>query len=100
MKLNSGLLRRHAAELESKGNDYMAEVHLTLADLLDATTPRPWPPPEGVTRCLGWDKDDERWRVCIHEYGGWVFEDGLGPVRHWCQVWMPMPSEPEVGNER
>lgn len=63
----------------------------------ESTTPRPWPPPAGVTRCLGWDKDNERWRVCIHEYGGWVFEDGFGPVRHWCPVWQPMPPEPEVG---
>ena len=65
------------------------------ADLLDATTPRPWPPPEGVTRCLGWDKDNECWRVCIVEYGDWVFETDLGLVRHWCPVWLPMPPEPE-----
>jgi hypothetical protein len=68
---------------------------LKVLAVLEAAEPRPWPPPEGVTRCLGWDKDNERWRVCIHEYGGWVFEDGLGPVRHWCPVWQPMPPEPE-----
>lgn len=90
---------RHAHNFRRAADalDRVAALERELAEARKPTTPRPWPPPEGVSRCLGWDKDNERWRVCIHEYGGWVFEDGLGPVRHWCPVWQPMPPEPEVG---
>lgn len=66
------------------------------ADLLDATTPRPWPPPKEVSRCLGWDTSWSKWRACVHEYGEWVFEDGCGKAGRWCSLWQPMPPDPEV----
>jgi hypothetical protein len=96
MKLSRALRSLSEGLTEAKVVGHVALLN-EAADLLDATTPRPWPPPDGVTRCLGWDRDNERWRVCIHEYGGWIFEDGLGLVRNWCPVWKPMPPAPEVG---
>jgi len=70
---------------------------LQAADLLDATTPRPWPPPAGVTRCLGWDKYDKEWCVLAIEDGEWIFDLTPEPAWKSCPVWLPMPPEPEVG---
>jgi hypothetical protein len=67
------------------------------ADLLDATTPRPWPPPEGVTRCLGWDAEYRTWQVVVLDGAVWCFIGSCVEVRDFCPVWQPMPPEPEVG---
>lgn len=95
MRTRSEVLRQLADSWQCSGDDYTAQVHRDLADLLEAAEPRPWPPPAGVTRCLGWDKEREKWRVCIHEYGSWVFEDDNGFAKRWCAVWLSMPPEPE-----
>jgi hypothetical protein len=70
------------------------------ATAIEATTPRPWPPPPEVERCLIWRSRGEGWLVAE-----WM------PVSRWwsldpkhCeldinppQFWQPMPPEPEVG---
>lgn len=60
------------------------------ADLLDATTPRPWPPPEGVEECFAWRKQRGWFAVknaAAHR---------LLPPEFQPEWWMPMPPEPEV----
>ena len=95
MKLSSEWLRHQADGWEADSEEYTATVYRTCADLLDATTPRPWPPPAGVERCLGWDKRQEKWRVCIFEYRNWVFEDTSGFAQGWCSLWLPIPADPK-----
>lgn len=63
---------------------------LQAADLLDATTPRPWPPPEGVKECFAWRKRRGWFAVknaAAHR---------LLPPEFQPEWWMPMPPEPEV----
>ncbi len=68
---------------------------LEAADLLDATTPRPWPPPEGVWRCLGWDRKYKKWRVVTLDMYVWKFEGSWADVYDYCTFWQPTPPEPE-----
>ncbi len=61
---------------------------LQAADLIDATTPRPWPPPEGVTRCLMWIGRDGWFTDCVEP---WLrLPEEVQP-----DFWLPMPPDPE-----
>lgn len=82
-------LRKHAAGELALG--YSAELVLLTeaADLLDATTPRPWPPPAGVERCLMWIGRDGWFTDCVEP---WLrLPEEVQP-----DFWLPMPPEPEV----
>lgn len=65
------------------------------ANAIESTEPRPWPPPAGVERCLGWDAIDERWRACVLEHGDWRFEAMVTSLRHCVTLWLPMPADPQ-----
>ena len=103
MKTRSEVLRQLADSWQCSGDDYTAQVHRDLADLLDATTPRPWPPLEGVSRCLAWRCKEEEWVVA--EQGKSALDGSLfwwsmqvgGLHRNQPLFWLPMPPEPEVG---
>ena len=90
MKTRSEVLRQLADSWQCSGDDYTAQVHRDLADLLDATTPRSWPPPPHVTSCLAW-RPGRGWFAA--ERKPWM----VVPQTHQPQFWLPMPPAPEVG---
>jgi hypothetical protein len=69
----------------------------------DATTPRPWPPPDGVRKCLAWRNKDEGWFTIAIEPELLTDEyiwRGCGVIavnRFPPKFWLPMPPAPEVG---
>jgi hypothetical protein len=73
------------------------------ADLLDATTPRPWPPTEGVKKCLAWRTEAEGWVVAEQGTSAldgslfWWSEQIDRLSRNPPKFWKPMPPDPEVG---
>jgi hypothetical protein len=95
-------LRREAQALYDGMNLYGASVFRDFADLLDATTPQPWPPQEGVERCLAWRCKEEEWVVAKQGKSArdgslfwWSMQVG-GLHRNPPKFWKPMPPEPEV----
>ena len=59
------------------------------ADLLDATEPRPWPPPAGVEKCLMWIGRDGWFTDCVEP---WLrLPEEVQP-----DFWLPVPPDPEV----
>lgn len=101
MKTRSEVLRQLADSWQCNCDDYTAEVHRDLADLLDATTPRPWPPPEGVERCLAWRDKQDGWFVIYRETHPvteelqWWADGVIAVNRRPPKFWLPMPPDPE-----
>ena len=88
MKISSAL-RGCAKGLSDIGVIGHTKLLLEAADLLDATTPRPWPPPDGVERCLMWIGRDGWFTDCVEP---WLrLPEEVQP-----DFWLPMPPEPEV----
>ena len=96
MKLSRALRSLSEGLTEAKVVGHV-ELLTEAADLLDATTPRPWPPPEGVTRCLAW-RNGDGWGIVeadISEIEDWYSHYFKGINRRPPQFWLPMPPEPE-----
>jgi len=102
MKLSRALRSLSEGLTEAKVVGHV-ELLTEAADLLDATTPRPWPPPDGVRKCLAWRNKDEGWFTIAIEPELLTDEyiwRGCGVIavnRFPPKFWLPMPPAPEVG---
>ena len=93
MKLSEKLRSLHS-NMYLNLNKSARQDLLRAADLLDATTPRPWPPPDGVRKCLAWRKGSGWIVVWLSNLHGW--RSGTKFLnQNLPQFWLPIPPDPE-----